>query len=181
MRLQIEFPGIRFRRGSVEDIPATAVAYLASVRGSYQGFLPDEYVDALSVDTRCEVMADRWEAHEESYRLLIAEDENVGVIGFIDYAFMESDNYDHDGHIFSFYFVPEFQRRGLGRELFLECLRSMRREGYDSVTLDTFANNPFRPFYEKMGGTVIGEMPRHKSNGLDEPGVVFGWTDLSAV
>lgn len=180
VRLQIEFPGIRFRPGSEDDIPATAEAYLASVRGSYNGFLPGEYLDGLSMEKRSLVMSERRMANADSYRLLIAEDRN-SVVGFIDYARLEPGNFGHDGHIFSFYVVPEFQGRGLGRLLFLECLRSMRREGYNSVELDTFANNPFRPFYEKIGGTVIGDTPRHKNDGLDEPGVVFGWSDLSKI
>ena len=181
VRLKIEFPGISFRQGSAEDIPATSAAYISSVRGSYLGFLPDEYLNSLSVEKRTATMSERHAAHSDSYRLLIAEDVEAGVVGFIDYAYKDSGNYDHDGHIFSFYFVPEYQRRGLGSLLFLECLRSMRREGYRSVTLDTFAANPFRSFYKKMGGDIIGDTPRHKNNGLDEPGVVFGWSDLSRI
>lgn len=181
VRLQIEFPGIRFRLGAEDDITATAEAYLASVRGSYKGFLPDDYLDGLSIEKRSLVMSERRTANADTYRLLIAEDKDSGVVGFIDYARLEPGNFGYDGHIFSFYVVPEFQGRGLGRLLFLECLRSMRREGYNSVELDTFASNPFRPFYEKMGGTVIGDTPRHKNDGLDEPGVVFGWSDLSKI
>ena len=178
VRLAIEFPGITFRRGSTEDITAISEAYVSSVRGSYGGFLPDEYLDGLSAEKRAEVFAARRAENEASYRLLIAED--AGVVGFIDYARRDSDNFDRDGRIFSFYVVPEFQRRGLGGLLFRSCLRRMRQECYGSVCLDTFEANPFRGFYDKMGGRVIGA-DTHEQNGHRLPTVVYGWEDLAGI
>lgn len=180
VRLAIEFPGITFRRGSTEDITAISEAYVSSVRGSYGGFLPDEYLDGLSAEKRAEVFAARRAENEASYRLLIAEDAAAGVVGFIDYARRDSDNFDRDGRIFSFYVVPEFQRRGLGGLLFRSCLRRMRQECYGSVCLDTFEANPFRGFYDKMGGRVIGA-DTHEQNGHRLPTVVYGWEDLAGI
>jgi|CXWL01.1.fsa_nt_gi 3-deoxy-manno-octulosonate cytidylyltransferase (CMP-KDO synthetase) len=180
VRLRIEFPNITFRSGSAGDIPAISEAYVKSVRGSYAGFLPDEYLSGLTVDQRAAVFSERRGDHKDSYRVLIAEDDEAGVVGFIDYAYKEADNFDYAGHIFSFYFVPEFQGRGLGGLLFRECLRTMRREGYVSASLDTFEANPYRSFYDKMGGTVLGA-GEHLNNGLREPTVVLGWSDLSTI
>ena len=180
VRLKIEFPNITLRQGTADDIPAISEAYVRSVRGSYAGFLPAEYLDGLSVEGRASVFSERRSNYEDSYQLLIAEDESAGVVGFIDYAHKESENFDHDGRIFSFYFVPEFQRQGIGGLLFRRALRRMRGEGYGSVCLDTFEANPYRAFYEKLGGRAIGsEAPEH--NGQRLATVVYGWEDLSEV
>jgi 3-deoxy-manno-octulosonate cytidylyltransferase (CMP-KDO synthetase) len=179
VRLKIEFPNIRFRQGTEDDIPAIANAYIQAVRGSYASFLPVDYLDTLSVEGRSEIFAQRRKNHE-SYRLLIAEDESDGVVGFIDYAYKESGNFDHDGRIFSFYFVPEFQSRGLGKLLFRSCLRRMSREYYGSVCLDTFEANPYRSFYENMNGRVLAHDDHHVGNELF-PTVVYGWDDLSKI
>lgn len=181
VRLKIEFPEITFRDGSADDIPAISEAYIRSVHGSYTGVLPAEYLDGLSVESRGKVFAERRNDNEgHSYSLLIAEDEAAGVVGFVDYAYRESGNFDHDGRIFSFYVVPEFQRRGIGGLLFRTCLRRMRNEEYRSACLDTFEANPYRAFYEKMGGRVIGA-EGHELNGQRLPTVVYGWEDLTEV
>jgi ribosomal protein S18 acetylase RimI-like enzyme len=180
VRLRIEFPGITFRKGTADDIPAISEAYVRSVRGSYGGFLSSDYLNDLSIEKRSAVFTTRRAENEDSYRLLIAEDEAAGVVGFIDYAHKETDNFDHDGRIFSFYFVPEFQRRGLGGLLFRSCMRHMRDSCYGSVCLDTYEANPFRGFYEKMGGSVIAT-DMHGRNGHNLPTVVYGWEDLSTV
>jgi len=179
VRLKIEFPKITFRQGTVEDIPGISDAYIRTVRVSYAGVLPADYLDSLSVDGRTQVFTDRRNKHD-SYRLLIAEDELEGVVGFIDYAYKESDNFDHDGRIFSFYFLPEFQRQGLGGLLFRKCLRRMRGECYRSVCLDTFEANPLRTFYEKMGGRFVAA-DEHGVGDRFFPTVVYGWDDLSNV
>lgn len=180
VRLKIEFPNISFRSGTAGDIPAISDAYVRSVRDSYRGVLPDEYLNDLSTEKRSKVFAERRAANANSYRLLIAEEASAGVIGFIDYAHKENANFDHDGRIFSFYFVPEFQRRGLGGLLFRNCLRRMRDDCYGSVCLDTFESNPFRNFYDKMGGRKIGS-EAHEANGHRLPTIVYGWSDLSNI
>ncbi len=180
VRLAIEFPNVIFRTGTNEDLPAISEAYVRSVRGSYSDFLPDEYLDGLSVEKRSEVFSARRAENEDSYRLLIAEEAAAGVVGFIDYAHRETGNFEHEGRIFSFYLVPEFQRRGLGGLLFRSCLRRMRSECYGSVCLDTFEANPFRDFYDKMGGRVIAA-DMHERNGHRFPTVVYGWEDLTAI
>lgn len=179
VRLTIEFPGIAFRRGTADDIQAISDAYIRSVRGSYQDILPADYLDGLTVEKRSEVFADRWAANIESYGLLIAEHESDGVIGFVDFAERGEADSSH-GYIFSFYFVPEFQRRGLGRLLFRDCLRELRNRSYGAVFLDTFETNPSRPFYDKMGGVVV-ERREHQVNGLNLPAVVYRWDDLSGI
>jgi len=179
VRLKIEFPNIAFRQGTEQDIPAISKAYIQTVRRSYASFLPAEYLDSLSVEGRSEIFAQRSKNHE-SYRLLVAEDASDGVIGFIDYAYKESGNFDHDGRIFSFYFVPEFQSRGLGKLLFRSCLRRMSRESYGSVCLDTFDANPYRSFYEKMNGKVVAH-ENHEVGAAVLPTVVYGWDDLSKI
>jgi ribosomal protein S18 acetylase RimI-like enzyme len=83
-------------------------------------------------------------------------------------------------YIFSFYFVPEFQRRGLGSLLFRDCLRQLRNRCYATVCLDTFETNPSRPFYDRMGGKVV-ERREHEVNGLSLPAVVYRWDDLSGI
>ena len=180
VRLKIEFPRITFRRGTADDIPAISEAYLRSVRVAYRGFLSDEYLDGLSIDKRRQAFSERRVAHEDSYRLLVAEDAAAGIVGFIDYGYKETGNFDHDGRIFSFYFVPEFQRRGLGSLLFRKCLRRMHDESYCSVCLDTFEANPFRIFYERMGGEPIGA-DGHEVNGQRLPTIVYGWKELSKI
>jgi 3-deoxy-manno-octulosonate cytidylyltransferase (CMP-KDO synthetase) len=179
VRLKIEFPGVSFRVGTAGDIPSISDAYIRSVRGSYQGILPTDYLDGLTVEKRSKVFADRRAANAESYGLLIAEHESAGVIGFVDFAQRGEADSPH-GYIFSFYFVPEFQRRGLGSLLFRDCLRKLRNRSYATVCLDTFETNPSRPFYDKMGGKVV-ERREHEVNGLNLPAVVYRWDDLSEI
>ncbi len=180
VRLKIEFPGIRFRPGTVDDIPAISDAYIRAVRGSYDGILPNDYLDGLSVEARTKVFSERRAEHEDTYQLLIAEDGDAGVVGFIDHAARDAENFHHESYIFSFYVVPEFQRRGLGGLLFRACLRQIRSNCYGSVCLDTFEANPYRRFYEQMGGKVIAS-GEHEHSGKPLPTVVYGWDDLSAV
>lgn len=179
VRLKIEFPGITFRKGTAEDIPAISDVYVRSVRGSYSEFLPGEYLDSLSVEQRSRVFSER-RAENEGYSLMIAEDAESGVVGFIDYAHKDTENFEHDGRIFSFYFVPEFQGRGLGGLLFRTCLRHMNKSCYSSVCLDTYEANPFRAFYDKMGGRVIASEV-HGRNGHQLPTVVYGWKELGEI
>ena len=176
VKLSVEFPGMVFRRGSADDILAISEAYIESVRYSFADVLPDDYLQTLSVERRSEVFATR--AQNDSYRLLVAENGSKRIVGFIDYAKPESDNFGYDARIFSFYLLPQFQRQGLGSLLFRRCLAQLRGECYGSMCLDAFEANPYRSFYEKMKGKAVAR-GSHEINGALFQTVVYGWDDLS--
>lgn len=179
VRLRLEFPDIRVCVGTKEDTPKISETYVRSVRGSYSDVLPSEYLESLTVDSRAAVF-ERRRADNQTYGLLIAEHEIDGVVAMIDYSARDRSQYDHEAHIFSFYVVPEYQRCGLGGILFRKCLRTLRSEGCGSVWLDTFATNPFRGFYDKLGGRVIASPDEHNDDRA-LPSIVYGWSDLSNI
>ncbi len=56
------------------------------------------------------------------------------------------------GEIQTFFVSPEYWRRGVGRELMDSALADLRRRGYVSCTVWSFAGNePANAFYEAMG------------------------------
>ena len=175
VKLGIEFPGIVFRHGNVVDIPAISQAYVESVRHSFANVLPDDYLKGLSVDRRTEIFATR--AQNDTYRLLVAENGSKRIVGFIDYAKPEGENFGYDARVFSFYLLPEFQGHGLGSLLFRRCLTRLRDECYGSMCLDAFEANPYRSFYEKMNGKIVAHS-NHAIGDSSFPTVVYGWDEL---
>ena len=79
--------------------------------------------------------------------------------------------------MFSFYLLPEFQRVGVGRRLFENCLQQMALDGYKSMCLDTLEMSPFRQFYEKNGGKIVAH-DSHKLGDTEYPTVIYGWEDI---
>ena len=113
-----------------------------------------------------------------TYHLLVAEKPDRGVVGFIDFGMPDFENYGYDARVYSFYLLPEFQRRGVGRRLFEQCFARMADEGFTSACLDTLEMSPYRRFYEKHGGKVVAH-DSHKLGETEYTTVIYGWRELS--
>ena len=100
-----------------------------------------------------------------------------GVVGFIDFGAPDFENYGYDARVYSFYLLPEFQRRGLGERLFERCFRAMVDAGFASMCLDTLEMSPYRRFYEKHGGEIVAH-DSHKLGEMEFPTVIYGWRSL---
>ena len=53
----------------------------------------------------------------------------------------------------------------------------MKDEGYTSACLDTLEMSPYRSFYEKHGGKIVGH-DSHKLGDAEFATVIYGWEDL---
>jgi GNAT superfamily N-acetyltransferase len=171
----LEANSVSFRKATENDIPAVARVYVESVRQSFAGIEPQSYLDRLSVEQRQKTMSDRFA--RSSYRLYVAENDN-GVIGFIDCGKPVLDGLPHERQVFSFYLLPEYQRQGVGARLFKLCISRVVAEGCNSLCLDTIEASPYRVFYEKLGGSVIGN-GTHRIENEDFSTVIYGWDNLS--
>jgi GNAT superfamily N-acetyltransferase len=53
------------------------------------------------------------------------------------------------------YVSPRTQGRGTGRKLLLEAAEWLKTRAPGPVSIGAFEQNPFRPFYEAIGGVVV--------------------------
>jgi 3-deoxy-manno-octulosonate cytidylyltransferase (CMP-KDO synthetase) len=171
----IESEEIEIRPATAADVPQIAKVHVESWQRSFDGIAPANYLNSMSVDRRKEVFAER--LADRTYKLLVAEQADKGVVGFIDFGRPDFENYGFDARIFSFYLLPEFQRCGVGHRLFENCFKQMAAEGHTSACLDTLEMSPYRKFYEKHGGKVIAH-DSHKLGDEEYATVIYGWEDL---
>jgi len=169
--------GVDFRPARKSDIPDVAKVHVESWQKSFSGIAPDDFLSSMSVKKRIEKFSER--AGDGPYTMIVAEHPSDGIVGFADFGTPVLD-VGYDAQIYSFYFLPEFQRRGLGQRLFRRCISKMRDGNLASLCLDSLELSPYRRFYDKMGGRVVGR-DSHKLGNEDFETVIYGWDDISTI
>ncbi len=167
---------VRIRPAEPADVPRIAAVHVESWQRSFEGLAPADYLASMSAEKRKRVFAER--LTEPTYRLLVAEDKDRSIIGFIDYGKPDFENFGYDARIYSFYLLPEFQRKGVGTRLFSECMDSLAKDGFGSVCLDTLEMSPYRRFYEKEGGRIAGR-DKHMLGDREFATVIYGWDSVN--
>ncbi|HLM03028.1 MAG TPA: GNAT family N-acetyltransferase, partial [Pyrinomonadaceae bacterium] len=168
---------ITYREAEVEDIPQIARVHVQSWQKSFAGITPQEHLDAMSVENRIEAFRQAF-AQDSFYKMLVAETPENGIVGFADFGKSHQLKNLFDAQLYAIYFLPEFQRKGIGGKLFRLCRRELAARGFKSMCLDTLEISPYRNFYEKMGGRVVGESS-HLLAGIEFKTVIYGWDNLS--
>ena len=177
VRAIMMLPDITFRQAVFEDLPKVADVHVRAWQGSFRGIAPDEFLDGLNIQTRTERLRKRF--YRSGYSMTVAEHPNGEIAGFIDVGPPEIE-VGEGVQIYSFYLLPPFQGLGLGRKLFEYCVAGLKDKDHRSVCLDSLELSPYRRFYEKMGGKVIGR-GTHKLADEDFATVIYGWDDLSRI
>jgi ribosomal protein S18 acetylase RimI-like enzyme len=148
---------ITYRKATIADAAAVARVQVGSWQASFRGVLDQAWLDSLSsVEQRTESYRQRLAGHEEFYELLVAVD-GAEVVGICDVGDPHGDSFGCDAELYSFYLDLPYQRRGIGRALFRRAGELLRANGRASVYLEVLAVNPYRGFYEKIGGELCGQ------------------------
>ncbi len=169
--------GIDFRGAMREDLPQIAAVHVESWQRSFSGIAPANFLSEMSVEKRLKAFGERYAGF--SYTMIVAEHPIDGIVGFADFGTPELPG-NFDSQIYSFYLLPEYQRRGLGERLFRRCVRRMIKEGHRKLCLDSLEVSPYRAFYDKMGGKIIGR-DGHKLGDRHFETVIYGWENISRI
>ncbi|HEY0461108.1 MAG TPA: 3-deoxy-manno-octulosonate cytidylyltransferase [Pyrinomonadaceae bacterium] len=164
-----------YRRAAIEDVPQAARVHVESWQKSFRGIAPPEFLDAMSVEKRKTAFGERF--FDEDYRMFVAESETGEIIGFADFGEARRDFAGYETELFAIYLLPEFQGKGIGARLFETGVRDLAARGFKSMFLEALKDSPYRNFYEKMGGKIIGESI-HKLADKNFETVFYGWRDL---
>jgi ribosomal protein S18 acetylase RimI-like enzyme len=160
------------RRAAPADARAIAEVHVASWRWAYAGDLPQEVLDALSVDDR-----------ERMWREVIAEPtvvveaaERYGrVVGFVSTgSTRDDDGLGRTGELFAIYLDPSVAGTGVGESLLDHAERDLRDAGFERATLWVLASNDrARRFYERHGWAWDGTTSEHQIECANRPIVRF--------
>lgn len=167
---------INFREATIKDCPALARVHVQSWRESFAGIVPQAFLDKMSVEKRTEAFQKRFP--DNSYRMFVAEAVGRGIVGFADFGRAREMIEDYEGELYAIYILPEFHRRGIGRTLFKMSKRFLLDLNLHSMYLLALKVNPYRSFYEKMGGRIIGSK-QVLIEGVTFDELIYGWDKLS--
>jgi ribosomal protein S18 acetylase RimI-like enzyme len=149
--MSIRFAGV-VRDVTPADVPACAALHLATWQVAFRGIVPDDRLDALTLED----FTGRWErgiAVSERVSLL-AEVEGSGPVGFVVCGPPRQPESvaPGTGEVYALYVRPESAGGGVGRALMAKAQSRLIAAGFTAVYLWTWEENaPARAFYERIG------------------------------
>ncbi|MGZ3140964.1 N-acetyltransferase family protein [Lentzea chajnantorensis] len=137
------------RKAVVSDAPAVAAVHVDSWRTTYRGHMPDDVLDALSVESRTSM----WERLIPSGTVWVAlaDDE---VVGFASVGPSREPDATHE--LYAIYFLESAQGTGLAHPLAAAALEGLP----DTIVWVLAGNQRARRFYERLGFTPDGTTRR---------------------
>ena len=108
-----------------------------------------------------------WPIRDESRGVFVADDEDMGVVGFGSCGPVRdppeglSGREIRVGEVYTLYVEPDFQNRGLGRRLLDALFRQLRADGCDTAVLWMLADNPTPLLLRGAGRRAGGRARRH--------------------
>ncbi len=162
------------RSAVADDAEAIATVQVDTWRSAYQGLIPSQVLDALSYEQRAQYWGHIMSLQDREGILLVAEDDADGVVGFCACGVNRDQDSEFASELHAIYVLEAHQNRGIGRALVEECRKWALGRGMTSMIVWVLRNNPYRRFYEAMGGEVVSE--RVISIGeANLPEVAYGW------
>ncbi len=108
--------------------------------------------------------------------MYVAQVPERGVVGFADFG-EPRESIGYEAELYAIYLLPEFQRKGVGGRLLNLGVEDFVRSGKSSMYLLTLEVSPYKSFYKKMGGQIVGRK-QVEIEGVMYDELVYGWDSL---
>ena len=166
---------IIYREAKVDDAASVARVHVFSWHASFTGIVPDSFLKKLTIENRTKAFSERF--RDNNYKMYVAETSAGEVVGFADVGEPRHDVGPYDAELYAIYILHEFQGKGIGARLFELVKEFVISQNKTSMYLMALEASPYRPFYEKMGGRLVGKK-NIKLEGDDFGAVIYGWERL---
>lgn len=125
--------------------------YERSWKYAYKNIIPQSYLDSIPVGC----WADNINRNDRKNIVMVDNDIIIGTSAF---GKSRWENFNNYGEIISIYLLPEYTRKGYGKDLLDWSVKELKESGFSEVLLWVLEDNRrAREFYEKYGFTFSGE------------------------
>ena len=160
----------------VSDAEAIARVHVDTWRTTYAGIMSADHLATLSY----EKLAAGWRSilsnpDNPAFTLVAKCDDEV--VGFATGGTERGGDPIYRGELWGIYVLKVWQRKNVGRRLTLAVVEELQRRGFSSMLVWVLKDNPYRVFYKRLDGALVGE------KGIEIGGknlieVSYGWSDL---
>jgi len=164
------------REANDSDATDIARVQVAAWQTTYKGIVPNGYLASLTYEKR----AQRWRqilASDENNFTFVAETEERQTVGFASGGETEEADEDFAGELIAIYLLENYQRQGIGKLLVKAVAQRFLQQEISSMLVWVLAENPFRAFYESLGGKYVSEK-QTEIGGASLVEVAYGWKNL---
>ena len=165
------------RRARNEDIEEIARIYIDTWKTTYQGLVPDPFLDSLSYhEAEMKWLRFLEDTTERSF-IYVACNEYAEIIGFAA-ARMNQQVDPFEGELYALYLSPATQRLGIGKRLISAVATHFLSEQISSMMVWVMKKNQSgRGFYQRLGGEYYGSRESQFGEHIVED-EAFGWKDI---
>jgi L-amino acid N-acyltransferase YncA len=166
------------REARAADAPQIARVHVDSWRTTYAGIVPADFLMGMSYED-FEARWCGWMSEPRGRGIFhVAELPSGRIVGFASGGPRREDLYsEYEGELYTAYLLREHQRKGLGRRLISTVADGLAVQGKRSMLAWVLAGNPSRPFYDAMGGKLLGSQ-EIEIGGVMLEEVAYGWDDV---
>lgn len=160
------------RKAVQSDAAGIAKVHVDCWRTTYKGIMPDSLLDKLSYEDRAEMWKSSISRSEQV--LYVAEEEEVGIVGFACGCKRESASEPDAGDLQAIYILEEHQGKGIGKELTQQVLKDLGDRGCQPIYVEVLLENNSKHFYEALGATLVQE-EQMSIMGQDLDVLIYQW------
>lgn len=147
---------VTVRPAAVDDALEIATLHIRTWQSAYRGQIPDEYLDALSVERRAEIWQNTL-ARQGLHRTFVGVVEGA-IVGFCSVGTCrDQDVGATGGELYAIYVDAQAENQGVGSALMAAGQAYLVELGFTQATLWVLESNEHaRRFYEKKGWVADG-------------------------
>jgi ribosomal protein S18 acetylase RimI-like enzyme len=172
---------VTIRRAILADLKEMARVHVSGWKTTYRGMVPDEILDHLTVEGDIASgfgrgLKERQPGAEQFVAVTPAQE----IVGYVRACPNRDSDLDFTGELEAVYVLKSHQGRGVGTALVREATRFLVSTGRTSLIVWVLLQNPYRRFYEHLGGTLVRERiaQPHRLGVGPLPEVGYGWKDI---
>lgn len=166
------------REARVSDSSGLARVSVDGWRSTYAGIISQEFLDSLTYESRAKRWEERLSDPDGPGFTFVVENDAGDIIGYAGGLKGNSGNPVYTGEVGDIYLLKEYQNQGTGRRLMATIALRLKEYGHNSLLVWVFEDNPYRKFYEVLGGQPAGEKMA-ETGGRKLTEVAYGWQNLN--
>ncbi|MFC7686512.1 GNAT family N-acetyltransferase [Ureibacillus sp. GCM10028918] len=169
---------MQIRIATMDDAAGIAKVHVDSWRTTYQGIIPDDFLNKLSYEQRTKLWIQNI-VQEDNY-VVVAENSEGKIIGFATGSKRETNMVPNSCDLTTIYLLEEYHGQGIGKKLLKHLFIHFKSLGHEKIFVDVLADNKTRHFYEYYGAKLY-TTTQIKIGGklLDE--LIYEWDNVDEV